>query len=231
MTVRLWNHLRRNQTSSQHTAAFERDERDQIVEMKAALYVRVSTRDKDQNPETQLRLLREYVERREWTVEGEYIDYAAAGQWGERQAWLELRSRVEGRNVDAVVVLRLDRAFRSVKDTHDGLEYFDRYGVGFVSATQDLDTSSASGRLVLNLLAVFAEFESDMISERVSEGIARAQAEGSDSAGRLVQRTRNPDVGKGISTTETPVNRKQKKGWPKLALFSVSKDAGHQVNK
>lgn len=199
--------------------------------MKAALYVRVSTRDKDQNPETQLRLLREYVERREWTVEGEYIDYAAAGQWGERQAWLELRSRVEGRNVDAVVVLRLDRAFRSVKDTHDGLEYFDRYGVGFVSATQDLDTSSASGRLVLNLLAVFAEFESDMISERVSEGIARAQAEGKRLGRPPGSKDKKPRRRKGYIDNRNARKPKTKKGWPKLALFSVSKDAGHQVNK
>jgi site-specific DNA recombinase len=77
-----------------------------------------------------------------------------------------------------VLVLKLDRAFRSVMDTANTMDNLQHHKVGFVSITQDFDTTSSSGRLMLNLLAAFAEFERDMISERVKEGMARAKAEG-----------------------------------------------------
>jgi DNA invertase Pin-like site-specific DNA recombinase len=146
--------------------------------MRVALYARVSTRDKEQNPETQLYALRQYAERREWEVVKIYIDQASAGDLGRRSEWRQLLADVKKRDFDAVLVLKLDRAFRSVLDTANTMDNFQHHKVGFVSITQEFDTTSSTGRLMLNLLAAFAEFERDMISERVKEGMNRAKAEG-----------------------------------------------------
>ena len=82
------------------------------------------------------------------------------------------------RDFDAVLVLRLDRAFRSVMETANTMDYLQHHKAGFISITQDFDTTSSSGRLMLNLLSAFAEFERDIISERVKEGMDRARKQG-----------------------------------------------------
>jgi DNA invertase Pin-like site-specific DNA recombinase len=79
---------------------------------------------------------------------------------------------------DTVLVLRLDRAFRSVRDTADTMDTLQHYHVGFISITQNFDTTSSMGKLMLNLLAAFAEFERDILRERTREGMARAAAQG-----------------------------------------------------
>lgn len=146
--------------------------------MKVALYARVSTRDRDQNPETQLFALREYADRHEMEIVGEYIDEASAGDFRRRVRWRDLISDVKLRKCEAVLVLRLDRAFRSVKEAVNTLEDFDHHRVAFVSITQDIDTGSPMGKFLLHQLAAFAELEHDLISERVREGMNRAKAEG-----------------------------------------------------
>ena len=71
-----------------------------------------------------------------------------------------------------MLVLKLDRAFRSAKDTYDNLAYLDSHGVGFVAATQLIDTSTSTGKLLLGVLAAVAEFEKALIVERTKEGLA-----------------------------------------------------------
>jgi DNA invertase Pin-like site-specific DNA recombinase len=147
--------------------------------MRIALYARVSTRDKDQNPDTQLLRLRNFVTAHpEWHVTKEYVDTASANDILHRTAWRQLLNDAAKRKFDAVLVFKLDRAFRSVKHMHDTLAVWDPLHVGFLSAQEGFDTTTALGRLLLNLLASLAEFELEMIRERVTAGLDRAKREG-----------------------------------------------------
>jgi DNA invertase Pin-like site-specific DNA recombinase len=155
--------------------------------MKAALYARVSTRDKDQNPETQLLPLREWAVRLEYdTIE--YVDYAS-GKDLNRPQWRSLVGDWRRGKFGVIAVLRLDRAFRSVADMHNVLQEIEGRGIRFVSVTQPMDTGTAVGRLLVNVLGSIAEFERDLIRERVKEGVSRAQRNGTRS-GKAIGRPR-----------------------------------------
>lgn len=145
---------------------------------RCALYARVSTRDKDQTPETQLMALRQYAAAQGWDVREEYIDQASAQDLRGRDQWRSLLRRLPRGGIDLVAVTKLDRAFRSPKDTYDTLALLDGYNVGFVATTQPIDTTTPSGKLLLGVLAAVAEFEVDVIRERIHEGLDRARAEG-----------------------------------------------------
>ena len=86
---------------------------------RVAAYARVSTSDKDQDPETQLMALRDFCRANDWDVVKEYIDRASARDLAHRKAWRELLDDCAKRRCKVVVVFKLDRAFRSVKDMHD----------------------------------------------------------------------------------------------------------------
>lgn len=146
--------------------------------MRVVLYARVSTKDKEQTPETQLYALREYVAARGWQVVKEYVDLASATNLRERTAWRQLMDDVRKGGIDLVLVTKLDRAFRSAKNTYDDLAYLDQHKVGFIATTQPIDTSTSTGKLLLGVLAAVAEFERALIAERTLEGLARAKAEG-----------------------------------------------------
>ncbi len=147
--------------------------------MRMALYARVSTRDKDQNPETQLLRLRNFVTAHaDWQVTCEYVDRASANDTVHRTAWRRLLDDAAKHRFDAVLVFKLDRAFRSVKHMHDTLAVWEPLHIGFLSAQEGFDTTTALGRLLLNLLASLAEFELELIRERVTAGMERAKREG-----------------------------------------------------
>jgi len=148
------------------------------AQLRVALYARVSTRDKDQNPETQLYALRAHCQRLGWEIAKEYVDTASAGNLRDRTAWRRLLDDVRLGGWDTVVVLKLDRAFRSVKETYDTLGFLEAHRKGFVAATQPVDTTTSTGKLILGVLASVAEFERDIIAERVKEGMARARSQG-----------------------------------------------------
>ncbi len=149
-----------------------------MARIKVAAYARVSTRDKEQDPETQLYLLRNYAAQRDWEIVQEYVDQAPATDLRGRKAWRELGGHVQKGGLDLVLVTKLDRAFRSAKDTYDNLAYLERHNVGFIAATQPIDTSTSTGKLLLGVLAAVAEFEKSLIVERPKEGLARAVAQG-----------------------------------------------------
>ena len=145
--------------------------------MRAALYARVSTVDKDQNPETQLRILREHAEARGWTVTGTYVDHAGATDLRGRMAWRQLWD--DAATWDVLVITKIDRAWRSVLMMLTDVERLEAGGRSFQAVTQpDLHTTGAMGRLLLSIMGAFAEWEKALISERVKEGMARARAEG-----------------------------------------------------
>jgi len=146
--------------------------------MKVGIYARVSTSDKDQNVDTQLLPLREFCSSQGWLVYGEYVDQAPANDLAHRKAWKALLEDAAKRRFSVVLVFKLDRAFRSVKHMHDTLAAWEMVGVSFKSLREQFDTSTALGRLLLNLLASLAEFELELIRERVKAGMARAAREG-----------------------------------------------------
>ena len=146
--------------------------------MKAALYARVSTADKDQDPETQLVQLRDSCRARGWEICNEYVDRASAIDLAHRTAWRQLLDDATKRKFGVVLVFKLDRAFHSVKHMHDTLYVWEALGIGFTSLREQFDTSTAVGRVLLNLLAAVAEFEREQIRERVTSGTDRAGRQG-----------------------------------------------------
>jgi len=146
--------------------------------VKVALYARVSTSDKNQNPESQLLALRDYCQAMGWEIFGEYVDHASASDLGHRTRWRDLQDDAAKKKFKGVLVFQLDRAFRSVKPVHDTLAAWEMVGVSFMSVREQFDTSTALGRLLLNLLASLAEFELEMIRERVIAGMDRARRQG-----------------------------------------------------
>ena len=148
--------------------------------MKVAIYARVSTSDKDQDPETQLLAIRQYCAAQGWEITETYVDHASARDLLQRTAWRDLLAAVgkRTRGFDAVVVFKLDRAFRSVKEMHDTLAAWDAAKVGFNSVREHFDTKTALGRLMISILGALAEFELETIRERVIAGMDRAKEQG-----------------------------------------------------
>ncbi len=118
-----------------------------------ALLARVSTSDKNQDPETQLMPLRDYCQAHGWEIYQEYVDHAPANDLAHRIAWRQLLDDAAKKRFSVVLVFKLDRAFRSVKHMHDTLAAWEVVGVSFKSLREQFDTSTALGRLLLNLLA------------------------------------------------------------------------------
>ncbi len=145
--------------------------------MRAALYARVSTHA-GQNPEMQLAELREYCTRRGWEIAGEYVDTGVSGARERRPELDRMLATCHRRQVDAVVVYRYDRFARSLRQLVNALCEFDALGIQFVSLHEGVDTSTPSGRLVFGLFASIAEFERELIRERVRSGLAVARAQG-----------------------------------------------------
>ncbi len=146
--------------------------------MKTALYARVSTSDKGQDPQMQLRELREYCERRGWTVSAEYVDVGVSGAKDSRLQLNRLMADAKQRRFDSILVWKLDRFGRSLKHLVSALGEFEALGVAFVSLRDAFDLTTPAGRLMFNMVASFAEFERDLIRERVKAGIANRRAKG-----------------------------------------------------
>src|SRR2546425_1264676 len=145
--------------------------------MKVAIYARVSTTN-GQDPELQLRELREYCQRRGWEIAGEYVDVGISGAKERRPELDRLMAEARKRRLDAVVVYRYDRFARSLRQLVNSLEEFRSLGIDFVSLHEGVDTSTPNGRLVFGIFASIAEFERELIRERVRSGIAAARAQG-----------------------------------------------------
>src|SRR6266478_8671998 len=146
--------------------------------MKTALYARVSTLDKGQDPQMQLRELREYCQRRGWTVAGEYVDIGVSGSKDSRPELNRLMTDAHRRNFEAVLVWRLDRFARSVSHLLRALETFKSQGIEFISYSEQMDTSTPTGKMVFTVLGAVAELERSLIIERVRAGVRNARAKG-----------------------------------------------------
>jgi DNA invertase Pin-like site-specific DNA recombinase len=150
-----------------------------LLAMRAALYSRVSTTDKDQDPETQLLPMREFVAAQGWTVAGEFVDRAPATDLRARTAWRDMLDRAARRHIDLVLVWRIDRAFRSVLDAATTLERLRAWGVGLRSYAEPwLDTTSPFGEALYYITAAYAQLERGILAERVRAGMERARRQG-----------------------------------------------------
>ncbi len=147
------------------------------VNKKAAIYARVSTFEKGQDPETQLIQLREYVSRRGFDLVGEYVDYAS-GTTEHREQYQLMLDLVRKRKIDVVLVWRYDRFARSTQALVNALKEFHSLKVDFISYQENIDTTTPQGELIFNIMASLAQFESTLISSRVKAGMARAKAQG-----------------------------------------------------
>jgi DNA invertase Pin-like site-specific DNA recombinase len=143
--------------------------------LRAAVYARVST--VDQTPENQLAVLRGFAEARGWQAI-EFVDHGISGAKDRRPALDALLAAVRGRRVDLVVCVRLDRLARSTRQLVTLAADFEALGVDLVVLDQAIDTTTPSGRLLFHVLAAIAEFERDLIRDRVVAGLRRAKAQG-----------------------------------------------------
>src|SRR6266404_1643188 len=111
-------------------------------------------------------------------IPGRYDDGAFSGASLDRPALQQLLADVRAGNIDIVLVYKVDRLTRSLADFAKLIELFDVHGVSFVSVTQSFNTSSSMGRLTLNVLLSFAQFERELIGERVRDKIAASKRKG-----------------------------------------------------
>jgi len=139
-----------------------------------ALYARVSTLD--QSCEMQLQDLRRYVAR--FGRSREYVEIGVSGAQRRRPQLDSLMKDARKRLFDVVLVWKFDRFARSVKHLVDSLEEFRALGIDFISFTEGVDTTTPSGELLFHIMGAVAQFERDLIAERVRAGIAHARAMG-----------------------------------------------------
>ena len=144
---------------------------------RAAIYARVSTVDRGQDPETQLRQLREYAERRGFSLVHEYVDHAS-GAKNDRAEYRAMLEAAHKRGFDVLLGGRYDRFARSMRELVNALAEFEGLGIDFVSYNEGADTTTPQGRLLFGIMASLAEFERSLIAERVKAGMARAKAQG-----------------------------------------------------
>lgn len=147
--------------------------------MTCAIYARVSTTD--QTCEMQLRELREYIKRRNWTLHEAYVDTGWSGAKASRPELNRLKQDARERRFEAVLVWKLDRWGRSVSDSLAGIQELSGLGIRWIAVTQNLDTdeSNPMARFMLHIMAAFAELEREMIRERVKAGMKSAKHRGS----------------------------------------------------
>jgi DNA invertase Pin-like site-specific DNA recombinase len=135
---------------------------------KVAIYTRVST--DDQKTDLQLMDLKEYVQRRGYETFQFYEDIIS-GAAKERKALDQLMDDAKKRKFDIVLVWKFDRFARSLKMLVDGLALFQELGIDFISFKENIDTTTSMGKLIFNINSAYAEFERDIIRDRVKAGV------------------------------------------------------------
>jgi DNA invertase Pin-like site-specific DNA recombinase len=145
---------------------------------RVAIYARVSTIDKGQDPDLQLSELREYVERRGWKIVSEYVDKGHSGAKESRPALNRMMADARRRKFDVIAVWKLDRFGRSLKHLVTALADLESLGITFVSLRDGFDLSTASGRLMFQIIGAMGEFERNLIRERVKAGMTNARRKG-----------------------------------------------------
>ena len=167
--------------------------------MKVAIYTRVST--EEQSGEPQINICKAFCQRSNHEVYGVYSD-VISGTKDSRPGFNQLLEDMRFNKFDGICVSKLDRIGRSLRHLLSLIEEFNKKGIHFMAATQNIDTTSSSGKLQLQIMGAFAEFERNLISERTKEALVG-----------------NKLVGK-RGKDKTP---RKKRGGRKKALFFINK--------
>jgi len=145
---------------------------------RAAIYARVSTSNNGQDHTMQTREMEEFCSRRSWELTDSYVDNGISGSKDSRPELDRLMADAHRRRFDTVVVWKFDRFARSVSHLLRALETFKALGIDFVSLSEQVDTSTPTGKVVFTVLGAVAELERSLIAERVRAGIRNARAKG-----------------------------------------------------
>jgi len=179
---------------------------------RAAIYARVSTLRQDEG--MQMNDLRELALRHKWEIVTEYIDRGVSGSKESRAELNKLMADAKRRKFDVVMVWKFDRFARSLKHLITALAEFDHLGIDFVSHQEAVDTSTPAGKALFSMIAVMAEFERELIRERVMAGLENAKRKGI----QLGRRETRFDVNEAI------LMRKEGKSWREISKkLGVSK--------
>jgi len=142
----------------------------------AATYCRVSTAD--QYPENQIRVLRELAERNGDTLISEFIDKGISGSKRDREALNQMLAAAKSRKFSKLYCVSIDRLSRSVKDLIETVETLNTLGVTIVFSRENIDTTTSMGQFFLTVLGSLAQFEREIMRERIKQGIDRAKSMG-----------------------------------------------------
>src|SRR3984957_5275860 len=145
---------------------------------RAAIYARVSTTNHGQDVSMQTRDLEQFTQARGWRLVDSYIDLGISGSKDKRPHLDRLMADAHKRRFDIVIVWRFDRFARSVSHLLRALETFNALGIAFVSLSEQMDTTTPTGKMIFTVLGAVAELERSLIVERVRAGLRNARAKG-----------------------------------------------------
>lgn len=145
---------------------------------KAGIYIRTSTDNQIESIKLQSNTLREYCNRHNYEIFKEYVDFGYSGKNTERPHFKVMLEDAKEKNFDILLVTKIDRFARSIIDCLINVEKLESYNVSFAATEQPIDTSSAMGKLTLQIMSAFAEFERAMITERMETGRKAAEKRG-----------------------------------------------------
>ena len=174
---------------------------------RVAIYARISTSNHGQDVSMQTRELRQFAEARGWQIAGEYVDEGISGTKDSRPELNRLMADASKRRFDVVAVWKFDRFARSVSHLLRALEQFNALGIAFVSLSEQMDTTTPTGKMVFTVLGAVAELERSLIAERVRAGLRNAVAKG--------KRLGRPRVD--VDTAKVAKLRASGLSWPRIA--------------
>lgn len=145
---------------------------------KVALYIRTSTDNQKESIKLQEQELKQYCGAHGLEIHDKYIDFGFSGSNIDRPAFSHMMEDARNHEFDMVLVTKIDRFARSIIDCLVNVEKLQSYDIAFAATSQPIDTSNAMGKLTLNIMAAFADFEREIIRERMEAGRKAAEKRG-----------------------------------------------------
>jgi len=176
------------------------------MKRKIGLYIRTSTENQKESIKLQQEELERYCENHDFEIYDKYIDFGFSGSNVERPAFQNLIQDAKEKKFDMVLVTKIDRFARSIIDCLVNIEKLQAYNVAFAATSQPIDTSSAMGKLTLNIMAAFADFEREIIRERMRAGRKAAEKKGvvcNRPKLKISEHKVMKNINKGLSATAT----------------------------
>jgi len=178
-----------------------------MASTRVAIYGRVSTTNHGQDVNVQTRELGQFATARGWHLVDSYLDIGISGSKDRRPELDRLMADAHKRRFDVVIVWKFDRFARSVSHLLRALENFNALGIAFVSLSEQMDTTTPTGKMVFTVLGAVAELERSLIAERVRAGLRNARAKG-----KRLGRPRSV-----VDASRVEALRSQGLGWKRIA--------------